>query len=362
MKTMNVGAIAELVGGEVVGDASLEITDVAPIHRAGGEHLTFADSRRNLNRLAECDAGCVILTPESGAGRRENWRPENYILVDDPLGATIELLHQLRPQNANGNGGISPEAIISPTAQLGENVTVAPGATVGENTVVGNNCRIHAGVVIGADCVLGDDVELYPNVVLYDRVKIGNRVMVHASAVIGTDGFGYRMVNGQREKLPHFGIVRIEDDVEIGAGTTIDRAMIGETVIGQGTKIDNLVMIAHNCEVGKNNVIVGQVGFAGSVTTGDYVVIAGHVGVADHVHLGDRCVIGSKAGVHKDVPDGETYIGLPATPAAEAMRVAMAQKKLPDALTTVRSLESQVAELQRQIKALTSSDETNVAA
>lgn len=350
MTTMTIGEMAELVAGEVVGDAAVAIRDVAAIHRAGSDCITFADSNRNLKKLVDCDAGCVLLSREAGAARRADWRPTNYILVDDPAAAVLALLARLRPQPVRAEVGRSPQANVSDSATIGKNTNIHPGATIGEHVVIGNECDIHPGVVIGNGCVLGDGVVLYPNVVLYDGVQIGNRVRVHASAVIGTDGFGYRTRDGRREKIPHFGTVRIEDDVEIGAGTTIDRAMIGETVVGEGTKIDNLVMVAHNCEIGRHNIIVGQVGFAGSVTTGDHVVVAGHVGVADHVHLGERCVIGSKAGVHKDVPAGETYIGLPAAPAAEAMRVGMAQKKLPDALKTIRLLESRVEELTRLIE------------
>ena len=174
---------------------------------------------------------------------------------------------------------------------------------------------------------------------------VGNRVILHAGAVIGADGFGYRTVNGRHERIPHFGTVRIEDDVEVGANTTIDRAMVDETVIGQGTKLDNLVMIGHNCEIGRHNLIVSQVGFAGSVTTGDYVVCAGQVGIADHVHLGSRWVLGAKAGVHKDVPDGERHVGVPAVPEVECMRVVMALQKLPEMRQQFRKLERQVAEL-----------------
>ena len=185
-----------------------------------------------------------------------------------------------------------------------------------------------------------------PNAVLYDDIIVGNRVIIHAGCVIGADGFGYRLVDGRHERIPHFGTVRIEDDVEIGANTTIDRAMVDETVIGQGTKLDNLVMIGHNCEIGRHNLFVSQVGLAGSVTTGDYVVCAGQVGIADHVHLGSRSVLEPKAGVHKDVPDGERHVGVPAIPEADCYRsVVMAHTNCPRCGSSSASLERQVAEL-----------------
>ncbi len=178
-----------------------------------------------------------------------------------------------------------------------------------EDVVIGEHCDIHPGVSIGPGCRIGDHTILYPNVVLYHDVQIGQRVILHAGAVIGTDGFGYQLAEGKHQKLHHYGHVRIEDDAEIGANTTIDRALVGETIIGQGTKIDNLVMIAHNCELGQHNVLASQVGFAGSVTTGDYVVCAGQVGIADHVHLGTGSVLAAQAGVHKSLAGGKVYFG-----------------------------------------------------
>jgi UDP-3-O-[3-hydroxymyristoyl] glucosamine N-acyltransferase len=211
--------------------------------------------------------------------------------------------------------------------------------------ILGDRCDIYPGAVIGRGCRLGDDVVVYPNAVLYDDVIVGNRVILHAGCVIGADGFSYRTVGGRHQRIPHFGTVRIEDDVEIGANATIDRAMVDETVIGQGTKLDNLVMIGHNCEVGQHNLFASQVGLAGSVTTGDYVVCAGQVGIADHVHLGSRCVLGAKAGVPKDVPAGKRYIGIPAIPEADCYRSVMATQKLPEMRQQFRKLERQVADL-----------------
>jgi len=196
---------------------------------------------------------------------------------------------------------------------------------------------------------LGDDCLIYPNVVLYAGVQIRSRVIIHANAVIGADGFGYRFREGRYQKIPHLGWVSIEDDVEIGAATTIDRGMIGATVIGEGTKLDNLVMIGHNCELGKHNAFASQVGLAGSVTTGDYVRCAGQVGIADHVHLGTAAVFGAKAGIHKDMEAGKTYLGAPATEEQDQMRILMSLRKVPELRAHFRQLEKQVADLQQQL-------------
>jgi UDP-3-O-[3-hydroxymyristoyl] glucosamine N-acyltransferase len=223
-------------------------------------------------------------------------------------------------------------------AVIGPDASIFPFAVVGEGTVVGARCQLHSGVVIGRNCRIGDDVILYPNAVLYDGTVLGQRVIVHANAVLGADGFGYRLQKGRHVKVPQLGLVEIGDDVEIGACTTIDRGTFQATTVGPGTKIDNLVMVGHNCQVGGHNLIVSQVGIAGSCTTGDYVVLAGQVGIADHVHIGDRSVIGARAGVPKDVPADQRMLGAPATPEREQKRILMSLDKLPDIRRDVRRI------------------------
>jgi UDP-3-O-[3-hydroxymyristoyl] glucosamine N-acyltransferase len=340
--------LAKLVEGEVHGDASIAIVDGRSIDRAGSQHVTFAGNEANLKKLADSKAGAVVVGRSIFKPQYVTGAVKSAIVVDDAQRAFVCLLQHFRPRRSRFPVGISSGATISPSARIGENTNVFPGAWIGDDVVVGRDCDIHPGAVVGPGCVLGDGVTLYANVVLYADVLIGDRATIHAGAVIGADGFGYRLRNGRHEKVPHFGIVRIEADVEIGACATIDRAMIGETVIGEGTKIDNLVMVAHNCELGKHNILTSLVGLAGSVTSGDYVVCAGQVGVADHVHLGTGCVLGSRSGVHKDVPAGETQIGAPSQPVAEAMKVLMAQRKVPALLKTVRDLEAEVARLGAQ--------------
>ncbi|MEX0718231.1 MAG: UDP-3-O-(3-hydroxymyristoyl)glucosamine N-acyltransferase [Planctomycetaceae bacterium] len=348
---LSAGALARLLNAELLGDPERVVADGGSLENAGPRDVTFVADAKNLRRLAKSRAGTVLVARTLLAALPSDL-PQAVLLVDDPLAAIVAALAQLRPPRPRSTFGISVEALVSPSARIGEGTNIHPRAHVGDDAVIGANCEIHPGVVIGAGCRIGDEVTLHPHVVLYPDVTLGNRVTLHAHAVIGADGFGYRLVDGRHRKIPHFGTVRIEDDVEIGACTTVDRAMIGTTVVGEGTKLDNLVMIAHNCELGKHNLLVSQVGLAGSVTTGDYVVCAGHVGVADHVHLGTGCTVGSKSGVHKDVPPGETYIGLPAGPVAEEMKAVMAQKKLPEMRKQLRELEHQVEKLVRTVESL----------
>ncbi|MFO1023423.1 MAG: UDP-3-O-(3-hydroxymyristoyl)glucosamine N-acyltransferase, partial [Planctomycetales bacterium] len=248
--------------------------------------------------------------------------------------------------------GLSPQATIHPSATFGVNCHVFPGAYIAANVSLGRDCVVHPGAVISENCRIGDGCRIHPNAVLYPNVILGSRVILHANAVLGADGFGYRFRNGAFQKIPQLGWVVVEDDVEIGAAATIDRGMIGPTVIGQGTKIDNLVMIGHNCEIGKHNAFASQVGFAGSVTTGDYVRCAGQVGVADHVHLGTGCSLGAKAGIHKDMEGGKAYLGIPAVEEREQIKLVMSMKKIPELRRQMKDLEDQVQQLQEQLKAL----------
>jgi UDP-3-O-[3-hydroxymyristoyl] glucosamine N-acyltransferase len=233
---------------------------------------------------------------------------------------------------------------------------------VGNGVVIGAHSTIHAGVRIMHDCVIGAGVTLFPNVVLYENTRVGDRVIIHAGAVIGAYGFGYRQVDGKSLLSAQLGHVEIAADVEIGAATTIDRGTYGPTMIGEGTKIDNLVMIAHNCRIGRNNLICSQVGIAGSTTTGDYVVMAGQVGVRDHVHIGDRAVLGSKAGVTNDVRPGEEVLGAPAAPIRQAKLQMAAVAKLPEMRRQFRILQRQLDELRGESNAAPSEPSADKAA
>jgi UDP-3-O-[3-hydroxymyristoyl] glucosamine N-acyltransferase len=330
---LTVRQLAEWVSGEVVGDGDVAILAARPLTEAGPGDLTFVEAERNLPAWHASPAAAAVVLP----GVPLNGRP--LIRVADPMAAFAAIVLQLRGLRHPGAAGrIHPTACIHPTAQIGPDATVGPHAVVGEGAVVGARCTLHAGACVGRSCTLGDDVTLHPHAVLYDECVLGHRVIVHANAVIGADGFGYRMHNGQHVKVPQLGRVEIGDDVEIGACTTIDRGTFGPTRIGAGTKIDNLVMIAHNCQIGRHNLLVSQVGIAGSCTTGDYVVMAGQAGVGDHVTIGDRAQLGPQAGLVKDVPAGARMHGAPARPDKEALRILLSMEKLPELIRDVRHL------------------------
>jgi UDP-3-O-[3-hydroxymyristoyl] glucosamine N-acyltransferase len=328
--------LAALVGGEVHGDGDLPIVAARPLQEALAGHITFADHERHYADLHASAASAAVV----GVGVTPNGKA--LIRVADPLAAFVTIVRHLHGRPEPRPHGIDPLASVHPTATIGPGASVHPFAVVGPGCVIGARCRLFSGAVLGRNCRLGDDVTLHPHAVLYDDTVLGHRVTVHANAVLGADGFGYRFQDGRHAKVPQLGFVEVGDDVEIGAGTTIDRGTFGATRIGAGTKIDNLVMIGHNCQVGRHNILVSQMGMAGSSGTGDYVVIAGQVGVVDHVHIGDGCVIGGQAGVTKDVPPGQRMLGSPATSVREQKRILMSLMSLPELRKRLRTVEEKL--------------------
>ena len=325
--------LAAWVGGEVIGDGDTPIRAARPLSEAGPGDVTFVESDRHYATW-EASPAAAALVPASAP---VNGKP--LIRVPDPLAAFATIVLQLRGSPAaRPTGRIDPTALVHPTAVLGPGTTVGPFAVVGERAVLGERCEVGPAAHVGRNCRLGDDCALGPHVVLYDDCVLGHRVVVHANSVLGADGFGFRTQQGKHLKVPQLGHVEVGDDVEIGACTTIDRGTFGPTRIGEGTKIDNLVQIGHNCQIGRHNLLVGQVGIAGSVTTGDYVVMAGQVGVADHVTVGDRAVLGAQAGVPQDVPADARMIGTPARPSSEFYRGVHATGKLTELFRDVRRI------------------------
>lgn len=321
--TLTVRELADLVRGELLGDGDLPIANARTLGEAEAGDITFVEHDKHLGAWHSSRASAAIVP----ASVPVNGRP--IIRVADPLMAFVRVVQQLRGFPTEETRTVSPSAHIHPNAVLGPGVSVGPGAVVGEGTVIGENATISPGAVIGRGCTLGRDVVLHPHAVLYDNCVIGNRVVIHANAVVGADGFGYRVQNGRHVKVPQLGWVEIEDDVEVGAGSTIDRGTFGPTRIGVGTKIDNLVMIGHNCRIGRHNVLCSQVGIAGSTTTGDYVVLAGQVGVADHLTIGDRATVLAKSGVSGSIPADTHVFGYPARPHKEQARIVGVLEKLP---------------------------------
>lgn len=322
--TETLKSLADLVGGELEGDGSTPIRAARSLGEAQFGDITFAEDDRHVEQLHHCLASAAVVSPKAVRLSKP------AIRVHDPLSAFVRIVQRLHARSAEPPSGIHTAAYVHPTAKIGVDVQIDPFAVVGAGVVIGDRCRIGGGVQIGALCRLGDDCTLYPNVVLYPEIHLGKRVVIHSNSVIGADGFGFRMHDGKHVKVPQLGRVEIGDDVEVGACTTIDRGTFGPTRIGDGTKIDNLVQVAHNCQIGKHNLFVSQMGIAGSSSTGDYVVIAGQVGVTDHVHIGAGSIIGAKAGVTKDVADGQRMLGAPATREREQKRILMTLEKLPE--------------------------------
>jgi UDP-3-O-[3-hydroxymyristoyl] glucosamine N-acyltransferase len=333
--------LAALVQGRLHGDDRI-VRAARPMNEAGPDDITFIENERNVRHLKTCQARTAVVPATLAARRQELLGADGTALtlieVSDPLTAFVTIVRHLHGQPELPPPSIDPRAAIHPTAQIGPDATLHPFACVGEGSILGARCRLHSGAVVGRNCRLGDEVVLHPNAVLYDGTILGDRVIVHANAVLGADGFGYRFQGGRHVKMPQFGTVEVGDDVEIGAGTTIDRGTFQATRIGAGTKIDNLVQIGHNCRIGKHNLFVSHVGIAGSCSTGDYVVLAGQVGVADHVHIGDQAVIGARSGVARDVPAGEKMLGAPARPEGEEKRILLSLGRLPELCREVRQV------------------------
>ena len=304
--------LAALSGGELIGDPALVITGTASLAEASSGEISFFANRKYLALLRKTRASALFVSPDFSEPIAAA-----QIRVANPMKAFEQVVMKLAPSPIQFAPGIHPSAIVDPSAKLGKGVSIQPcvviepGVTIGDHTIVGAQTYVGHETVIGAGC------KIYPRVTIRERARIGARVIIHSGAVIGADGFGFETVDGHNEKIPQIGIVQIDDDVEIGANTTIDRARFGRTWIQQGVKIDNLVQIAHNVVIGKNSIIVAQAGISGSVRIGERVIMAGQVGIAGHVEIGDGTVIAAQSGVSKDLHGG-TWFGYPAVPFDDA--------------------------------------------
>ncbi len=344
MPGRSLGELARLAGGDLEGDASLEIRGFASLESAGPGDLSFVVADRHLPAARRSAAAALIAPPGLDLGGRP------AIRVAQPYAAIVAILPVFFPEPVVAPG-VHPTAHVADTAHVSATATVAAFTVVGERAVVESGAVLHPHVFVGPDCRVGEGSVLHPHVVLRARVEIGRRVTVHPGSVLGADGFGYVWDGQAHRKIPQVGRVVVEDDVEIGANVTVDRATLGETVIGQGTKIDNLVQIGHNTVVGAGSIIVAQVGIAGSCRIGRGVVLAGQVGIADHVTVGDGAKIGSQAGVHRDVPAGAGMIGTPAMEGGTGLRALAAIGRLPDILRDVRALGRRLTVLERRLGA-----------
>jgi UDP-3-O-[3-hydroxymyristoyl] glucosamine N-acyltransferase len=326
--------IAEMVGSTVIGNPVAEVRALAPLDRATESDLSFLASARYTSMYERTRAGTVLIAPEfaelqtSAAAR---------IVVEKPHDAMLTVLPRLY-RAPRREPGIHSTARIGRAVSLGADLTIGAYAVIGDGAEIGDRAWIDSHAVVGAGVIVGPDARIYPGVTLYSGTRLGARVCVQSGARVGSDGFGYVFRNGVHDKIPHVGRCIIEDDVEIGANTTIDRGSFDDTVIGAGTKIDNLVHVAHNVRIGRLCLIMAQVGIAGSARVGDGVVLAGQVGLAGHLTIGDRARLAAQAGVFGDVPAGETWSGYPARPHRQSLRASAALFKLADMMKKLERL------------------------
>ena len=340
MRSCTLSELAVLVGGTVVGDGSLLITGVAPMQSATPSELTFLERADRVPLLKRKSTAGAVVVPTSVT-------PEGFaaIQVDNVLVTFEKIARFFTPPRDESIHGISDRAFIHPNAKIGTNVAVGHFAVIEEDVVLGDNVTIHSGVQIAAGCIIGERTTIFPNVVLYRDSIIGARCIIHSGTIIGAFGFGYDSSQGIHKLSPQIGNVVIGNGVEVGANSTIDRATYGSTIIGDGTKIDNFVMIAHNCKIGRHNLLCAHTGIAGSTTTGEYVVMAGRVGVKDHVHIGDRAVLGAMSGILGDIAPDVRIVGIPATPEKEQMRIQIAIQRLPEMQKAFKLLQKEVENL-----------------
>ena len=336
MSTTTLANLAALVGGKVEGDDQVAISGAASIIRSQAGDITLADAPRLVKQLGESQAAAVVVTSGFPA------TPQPRIVVENVHEAFALIVSHFRPQYHSTCVGCSDAACIASSAQIAADVVVHPFASIEAEAVIGTGAVVHSGVRVMAGCQIGDGVILFPNVVLYPGTIIGARSMLHAGAIIGGYGFGYNAVDGAHVRKAQLGNVEIGCDVEIGAGTTIDRGTYDATIIGDGTKIDSQVQIGHNCRIGRHNLICSQVGVAGSCTTGDYVVMAGQVGLSDHLTIGNRAILGAKAGLMNDVPDDAVFIGVPATPERDQWRMWGHVRQLPNMRRQLKKLQQKL--------------------
>jgi len=331
--------LAEFVGGTVVGDGEVEISGVASIDEAEAGQITFIAHPKYLRKLGETRASAIIVSKEVAANDK------SLICTANPQLAFIKILTLFfgKPYQPKG---IDPHARVSQTAQLGKDLTIYPYVYIGDRCRIENRVTLYPGVYVGEDSVIGEDSILHPNVTLYSGSLIGKRVILHSGVVIGADGFGYVKDGKKNVKIPQVGKVIIEDDVEVGANSTIDRAALGSTILRRGVKIDNLVQVAHGVEIGEDSIIVAQVGIAGSTKIGKNVILAGQVGVIDHLEIGDNVIVGSQSGVGQNLPPNQIFTGTPAIPHRDYLRAITTFPKLPEMRRTLTDLENRLKKIE----------------
>lgn len=338
MPQFSCSQLATRLGGTVAGDAGLILSGFAPADSAKPGDLTFAENDTYFTRADQSAAAAILVS-----GDYTSTSGKTLIRVSNARTAFAQILPLFFPEPEFAPG-IHPSAVVAASAVIDATAHIGPQCVVGERVRIGPGAVLQSLVSVGDDCVIGEASRLFPNVTVYPRSVLGRRVRIHSGSVIGADGFGYVFDQGQHRKVPQVGQVILHDDVEIGACVTIDRAALGATVLGRGTKVDNLVQIAHNVTIGEHCIVVSQVGIAGSTKVGNYVTIAGQAGLAGHLRIGDRVTIGAKAGVMNHIPEGQSWLGAPARPDRDMKRQLIAIERLPDLVRRVQELERKLAE------------------
>jgi len=322
------GLVASQLDGKQHFVKNVTLNNVAELLEANKNSICFFENQKFTNQLKKTKAGLILVPKDFDIEKKPK---TNLLLVEKPYITFMMLVKKwLELDKPKAQAAIAKSAKVSEKAWLSKDVTLAENCVVGPSAVIGKNTVVEANTVIKENVIIGDNCTIYPNVTIYDNCEIGDNVIIHAGCVIGADGFGYLLHKNRQNKIPQVGNVIIEDNVEIGANTTIDRATIGSTIIGNGTKIDNLVQIGHNCVIGKNSILCAQVGLAGSTTIGDMVYLGGQVGVAGHLKIDDRAMVGAQSGVTKSIPKDAKYFGTPAIDAGLRKRIMVSEKKLPE--------------------------------
>ena len=332
--------LAEYVGGTVVGDPAIKIRGVMSIDDAQEGYITFISNEKYTSKIHQTKASAIIVSPKLKDTKR------NLLVSNNPYLAFAKIVEFLLYKKPTYTKTIDDSARIDKTSIIGKDVSIHEYATIGKSTSIGNRVVIYPCVHIGDHCTIGDDTVIYPNAVIYNDTVIGKRVTIHSNTVIGSNGFGYAPDGQSYYKIPQVGITVIEDDVDIGANTTINRAALGETVIKKGTKIDSQVVISHNVEIGENSLIVSQVGIAGSSKVGKHVTLAGGVGIVGHIKIGDNVTVGGYSGVAHDLADNGTYLGTPALPIQRMRRCYVIIERLPEMREHIKTLEKRIEQLE----------------
>ncbi len=340
-KTLN--EIAKLIDGKVIGNGDILITGASGIKEAAEGEITFLANSRYIPLMDKTRAAAIITSSDA----QETTKP--IIVTENPSLAFIKIISMFMPDDAGHPIGIDYTAVIGKNVSLGKDVTIGAYSVIGDNVEIGNNAIIYAGCYIGHHTKIGAQTLIYPHVSIRERISIGSRVIIHSGVVIGSDGFGFATIKGTHHKIPQVGTVEVHDDVEIGANVTIDRARFDKTVIGRGTKIDNLVQIGHNVVIGENSLIVAQAGVAGSTLIGNNVTLGGQAGLVGHITIGDNAIVTAQSGVAKSVPADMMVSGYPARPFMTTQRVNASLQNLPKLFNLVKELKKKIEELEARL-------------